>query len=157
MKRIYAREEYCIGCRLCEINCAAAHSAYPDSIIKAYKKSKVRPLPLMHVEEDGFLSFALQCRHCDEPECLKSCISGAIVKDPLSGAVILEREKCVGCWTCILACPHGAIERDPLTFKAASKCDLCLTAGGEPVCVQACPNGALSYQEDVPLLLKGES
>jgi len=155
MKRVYAREEYCIGCRLCEINCAAAHSDYPGSIVKAYKKSKLKPLPLVRVEEQQPLSFAVQCRHCDEPECVKSCITGAMHKDSVTGIVTVDTERCVGCWTCILACPHGAIQRDLRGRKVASKCDLCVSTGMEPACVKGCPNGALLFREKPPAASKG--
>lgn len=57
MKRIYVKEEWCLGCHLCEYNCAFANSGKPDmtealkgkpillvSILKKAKKS-VTPFP----------------------------------------------------------------------------------------------------------------
>ncbi|GAW92007.1 4Fe-4S dicluster domain-containing protein [Calderihabitans maritimus] len=147
MKRVYAREEYCVGCRLCEIHCIVAHSNYPDNIVKAFKKQKPRPLPRVTVEEKGEVSFALQCRHCEEAPCTKACITGAMQKDPVTGVVTNEEERCVGCWTCILVCPHGAIRRDESGKKVASKCDLCSGIDDLPACVKNCPNEALVYEE----------
>ena len=40
--RIIPREEYCIGCRLCEVHCIVQHSKSKD-IIKAFKQEK-RPV-----------------------------------------------------------------------------------------------------------------
>lgn len=145
MKRIYAREEHCIGCRLCEVYCITAHSAYPNDVLRAFKRQKNRPLPSVVVEEERPLSFALQCRHCDEPECVKSCITGAMQKDPETGVVTNDAAKCVGCWTCIVACPYGVIKRDERERKVASKCDLCSGTGGVPACVKNCPNEALVF------------
>jgi len=143
-KKIYAKEDVCIGCRLCEIHCiAAAHSKYRHDLIKTFKKLSKRPLPRIVVEEDVPLSFGLQCRHCDEPECVKACITGAMQKDPKTGLVINDAERCIGCWTCILACPYGVIRRDYTNKKVASKCDFCLESGSEPACVKNCPNEAL--------------
>jgi len=142
-KRIYTKEEVCVGCRLCEIYCIAAHSKYKNDLIKTFKKLSKRPLPRIVVEEKKPVSFGLQCRHCDDPECVKACITGAMQKDLKTGVVINDIERCIGCWTCILACPYGVIKRDYENKKIASKCDLCMESNMEPACVKNCPNEAL--------------
>jgi len=145
MKRIYAKEEVCIGCRLCEIHCITQHSR-SKKIIKAFKEDLGRLVPRMFVEEKGPLSFAVQCRHCEDAQCVAACMTGAMQKDPVTGAVSQDPDKCVGCWMCIMVCPTGAIRRNTKQGKVASKCDLC---GEEetPVCVARCPNEALSYED----------
>lgn len=148
MKRVYAVEEYCVGCGLCKVHCITAHSPYKDDIVKAYKKTFPRPLPRVIVEEKKPLSFALQCRHCEEANCTKACITGAMQKDPVTGVVTNDESRCVGCWTCILVCPHGAIIRDERDKKVASKCDLCIDVKETPACAANCPNGALQYREE---------
>jgi carbon-monoxide dehydrogenase iron sulfur subunit len=145
MKRIFIKEEFCIGCRLCEIYCLVEHSNSKD-IIKAFKKENPRPLPRIIVEEKGYLSFGLQCRHCGEPPCLEACMSGALHRDERTGAILHNRDKCVGCWMCIMVCPYGAIKRDINGKKVASKCDLCI-GRGLPICVEKCPNQALILKE----------
>lgn len=145
-KRIIAKEEHCIGCRLCEVYCIVAHSESQD-LIKAFKKESPRPLSRILVEENKPFTFALQCRHCSEPVCVAACITGAMTKDPETGAVKHDKNKCVGCWMCVMVCPHGAIQRDLREKKAASKCDLCLELD-EPACVAACPNEALFVSEE---------
>ncbi len=147
MKRVFAREEYCVGCRLCEVHCVVAHSDYKDDIVKAFKRQNLRPLPRILVEENRPVSFALQCRHCQDAPCTKACITGAMHKDPVTGVVTNDEERCVGCWTCILVCSFGAIARNEQGRKVASKCDLCTDNGGVPACVQNCPNAALVYEE----------
>lgn len=145
MKRIFPKEEVCIGCRLCEIYCLVEHSRSKD-ILKAFKKEKPKALPRIQVEEKGNVSFGLQCRHCEQPYCLEACMSGALHRDERTGAILHEREQCVGCWMCIMVCPYGVIQRDLGEKKVASKCDLC--AGKEsPICVLKCPNQALEYRE----------
>ena len=145
MKRIFIREEFCIGCRLCEIHCTVEHSKSKD-IIKVFKQEDPKPLSRIIVEEKGYYSFALQCRHCDEPYCLEACISGALYRDERSGLILHDKEKCVGCWMCIMVCPYGAIKRELNKKKISSKCDMCLSRG-MPVCVERCPNQALSLKE----------
>jgi len=144
MKRIFAREDYCLGCRLCEINCLVKHSR-SKKIIKAFRSERDTVVPGVRVEECGRVSFALQCRHCDDATCIEACITGAMYRDATTGAVLCDEDKCVGCWSCIMVCPAGAVMRGK-ERKVASKCDLCM--GQEtPVCVEGCPNEALTYEE----------
>jgi anaerobic carbon-monoxide dehydrogenase iron sulfur subunit len=144
MRRIIPREEYCIGCRLCEIHCIVQHSKSKD-IIKAFKR-ETRPVKRVEVEEKGHVTFALQCRHCDEAPCVTACLSGAMQRDPETGVVTNDPERCVGCWTCILVCPFGAVRRDETEGKVVGKCDLCPDLE-IPACVANCPNEALILVE----------
>ncbi len=144
-ERIIIREEYCMGCRLCEIYCLVQHS-HTKNILKVYKGEYPRPLPRIRVEEKGVVSFAIQCRHCEEPSCLDACPTGAIYRDEETGAVLCDEDKCAGCWMCIMLCPLGVIRMERRKKKVASKCDLCI--GEEfPVCVKNCPNEALIYEK----------
>jgi carbon-monoxide dehydrogenase iron sulfur subunit len=145
MKRIVAREEFCIGCRLCEINCLVQHSK-SKKIIKAFRDERGIVVPGVTVEESGYTCFALQCRHCTEATCIEACMTGAMHRDPRTGAVICDPDRCVGCWMCIMVCPVGAIQRGA-GLKVASKCDLCI--GSEfPACVANCPNEAIVLEDD---------
>ncbi len=144
MKRVYAKEEVCIGCRLCEVACVVEHSGSKNPV-KAFKGIKPRPVPRNYVDEDGPLSFSVNCRHCDEPLCVAVCIAGAMTKDGASGVVKHNAEKCVGCWSCIMACPYGVVRVDPGKNRVV-KCDLC-DGRDTPACVQACPNRALVFEE----------
>jgi carbon-monoxide dehydrogenase iron sulfur subunit len=145
MKRIYTLEDVCIGCHLCEVACITEHSLSKDPV-KAYLLEQTRPISRCTVEEmdGGIISFSTTCRHCDEPDCLRACISGAIQQDE-KGVVRMDIDQCVGCWSCVMACPYGAIQRN-LTRKKANKCDLCPDRKS-PACVDACPNRALVFKE----------
>lgn len=145
MKRVYVREEVCMGCGLCRVYCLIEHSKNKD-MIKAFKKETPRPLPRVRVEMKGEVCFSLQCRHCDEPWCVYSCLTGAMKKDPVTGIVAVDAEKCIGCWTCILACPNGVLARDR-SRKVVAKCDLC-PGSAVPACVANCPNEALIFAEE---------
>jgi len=152
MKRIVVHEQYCIGCRLCEIHCLVAHSQVRRSalasmasrIVKAYKGELPRPEPRVLVEEQGHLSFAVQCRHCEDAPCIDACISGSMHRTE-DGAVLCDEERCVGCWMCVMVCPYGVIHRSQ--GKIASKCDLCAEED-VPACVVHCPNEALTLSEE---------
>lgn len=144
MKRVYINEEACMGCHLCEVYCQLQHSQH-DDLIKAFKRESPQPLPRLQVQEKKPVSFAIQCRHCAEPHCAYACLTGALHRNSNSGAVTVDAEKCIGCWTCILACPFGVIRQD-INRGKISKCDLC-QGKDMPVCVANCPNEALIYAE----------
>ena len=136
-----------MGCRLCEIHCIVQHSK-TKNIIKAYKGKYPKPAPGVIVEETGYLSFAIQCRHCEDAPCIEACITGAMQRDKKTNAVLCDENKCVGCWMCIMVCPFGVISQNTGKKKAVSKCDLC--AGEDiPVCVKNCPNEAIVYAEGI--------
>ena len=145
MKRIYVKEQVCIGCHLCEVYCQVEHSRSKD-LIKAFKRETPRPLSRVRVDEKKPVSFSVRCQHCDEPPCVYACLTGALRKDPGSGIVSHDEDRCIGCWTCLLACPFGAISRD-MHWGKMVKCDLC-PEQSVPVCVANCPNEALVYVED---------
>ena len=141
MKRIYVNEEWCLGCRLCEYNCAFANSGLKN-MAQALKGKPI--FPRIHVEDNGRITYAVSCRHCDDPLCVKSCIAGAIRKE--NGVVKIDRDRCVGCFTCVLVCPYGALAADE--NGVMQKCELCLAnACGAPACVKGCPNNAIVYEE----------
>ena len=98
----------------------------------------------LRVEEGGDVCFAVSCRHCKDPICVKSCISGALsIND---GVINIDQDKCVGCRTCVLVCPYGCIT--PTETGVMQKCELCLkNSVGEPACVKGCPNRAIIYEE----------
>jgi len=142
MKRVYVNEEWCLGCHLCEYNCTWANSGIADMV----KALKDKPLtPRIRVEEDGKITYAVSCRHCEDPLCVKGCISGALHRE--DGVVVIDQNKCVGCYTCVLLCPYGAVMPSP-EGKAAMKCQLCMdNQSGTPACVKGCPNRAIVYEE----------
>jgi carbon-monoxide dehydrogenase iron sulfur subunit len=144
-KRIIINEEYCMGCRLCEVYCVTQQSRSKD-ILKAYKGEYPRPVSGIVFEEKGPISFALQCRHCEEPPCVEACLTGALYVDAETGRVLHDRERCVGCWMCIMVCPVGVIKPDQAERVVASKCDLCIEAES-PACVTNCPNEAITVVE----------
>jgi len=141
MRRIYVNEQWCLGCHLCEYNCAFAGSG-KDSMIKALKDAHIHPR--IHVEEHDGITFAVNCRQCTEPLCVKACIGGALsIQD---GVVVIDKDRCVGCYSCIMACPYGALM--PGENGVMQKCELCKnTPSGVPACVAGCPNKAIVFEE----------
>lgn len=140
MKRVYVNEKWCLGCHLCEYYCAAAGSDETD-IARALKNVKINPK--IRIEEHKGITFAVSCRHCEEPLCVKGCISGAL--NVIDGVITVDKDRCIGCYTCILSCPYGAISQS--AEGVVQKCELCTSDGGVPMCVKGCPNGAIVFEE----------
>ena len=62
------------------------------------------------------------------------------------GVVCIDKNKCVGCYTCVLVCPYGALRPSP--EGPMEKCELCVNNScGEPACVAGCPNRAIIFAE----------
>ncbi|MBR3993773.1 MAG: 4Fe-4S binding protein, partial [Clostridia bacterium] len=118
-----------------------ANSGQSD-MVKALKDKSI--FPRLCVEDSGKITYAVSCRHCEDPLCVKSCISGALSKK--DGVIKINKDKCIGCLTCILVCPYGALMQGEK--GAVQKCELCLeNSCGSPACVAGCPNRALVYEE----------
>jgi carbon-monoxide dehydrogenase iron sulfur subunit len=102
-------------------------------------------------EESGPISATL-CVQCHDAACIPACPAKAIARDPSSGAVLIDEDRCIGCMICRRACPWDVPKLHPKR-RAAVKCDLCHGRVGGPVCVAACPlsGRALRYVvEPVP-------
>lgn len=93
------------------------------------------------------LSFVKQhCLHCLEPACVSVCPVAALQKQPLTGIVTYNKNRCFGCRYCQIACPFGipAYEWSKAS-PSVVKCQLCnhrLAQGGYSACCEACPTGA---------------
>jgi carbon-monoxide dehydrogenase iron sulfur subunit len=111
-------------------------------MVKAFNGS-AKTSPRIVIEEGDDINFAVQCRHCDEPLCVKGCIAGAL--SVIDGVITIDDTRCVGCYTCVLSCPFGCIVTD--NEKVVKKCDLCASQTGEPACVKGCPNAAIVFEE----------
>ena len=141
MKRVYVNEKWCLGCHLCEYYCAFAGTGESD-MARALKGIKINPN--IRIEEKDGISFAVSCRHCKTPLCVKACITGSLTVT--DGVITINRDRCVSCYTCILSCPYGAVA--PSDDGAVQKCELCVhTTEGSPACVKGCPNNAIVFEE----------
>lgn len=148
----YFEQQHCVGCNTCSIACKDKNNLEAgENFRKTYevsggnyvKKGKA----IIHDVYAFWIS--VSCNHCIDPICIKKCPTGAIKKRDEDGIVQIEKDKCVGCTSCIRSCPYEVIAYDSAK-KKASKCDFCLDLiekGKEPVCVSACPMRALGYGE----------
>jgi carbon-monoxide dehydrogenase iron sulfur subunit len=124
--------EKCTGCRLCELACSIKHEnvANPNT-------SRVHIVKWMI----GGVYIPMVCQQCDSPVCEAVCPVNATFRDPETGAMMIDYDKCIGCRMCVVYCPFGGAGLDVRRRKTI-KCDLC---DGDPMCVKFCRPEALQY------------
>ena len=130
----------CYACLTCVVECAYARLGLP----KHTPLSQVLSAASVSVEAAGDLAVPLRCMQCEDAPCMTVCPTGALYRISPDEPVLIDKNLCIGCKSCMLACPIGAISLDP-QGKAAQKCDMCiarLRKGELPVCVTSCPTGA---------------
>ncbi|GMO55572.1 MAG: 4Fe-4S dicluster domain-containing protein [Termitinemataceae bacterium] len=159
---VLADQKKCTGCRACELACFAGHqNKKPLTVgnitspvtprLFVTKTAGSNPQPSAGEDADFGTCMPVQCHHCEDAPCLRSCLSGAIERR--DGVVFINERKCIGCRNCALSCPFGAVQVYSFIDlpqqadgknapKLVYKCDLCKDAK-EPACVATCPNEAL--------------
>ena len=153
----------CVGCHACAIACKAEWSV-PVSEGRDWVKRlgpTNTPYGLSATYYPGL------CNHCDDPSCIKVCpvdpekktfkdkLTGksktmdvaATFKDPFTGIVLIDKDRCIGCGACVDACPYKAryVNPDIGEDGKADKCTFCVervNEGLEPACVQTCMTSA---------------
>ena len=130
----------CTGCQACMLACTIENGlAYDDSwrTVYTFNERHLTDLPVSHL--------SLACNHCERPACLIACPANAYSKDAVSGFVLLDKNRCIGCRYCTWACPYGApaFDRETGVVAKCTFCDERQAQGLAPACVEACPTGAL--------------
>jgi molybdopterin-containing oxidoreductase family iron-sulfur binding subunit len=153
----------CIGCNTCAVACKMNNNIPDgqwwnriltdggdnmDAFGGSYGAAKKRYFPV-------------NCQHCENPACTRVCPVQATYKDPDTGIVHQNYDKCIGCRMCIAACPYtgvrsfnwakptyatgvatGEADIPAHQQQVVEKCTLCDTRvakGEEPFCIGACP------------------
>ncbi|MFP4168572.1 MAG: 4Fe-4S dicluster domain-containing protein [Desulfonatronovibrionaceae bacterium] len=131
---IKANFDLCTGCRMCQLACSEKNFGGYNP---RFSLLRIDPTP------DHLCHFPVPCNQCSNPFCARVCPVGAISKDDSTQTVLIDQETCIGCGLCAKYCPVGVIIQEP-EGKKFVKCDLC---SGDPVCVSACPTGALELAD----------
>ena len=138
----------CVACNRCSMACKIEHNL-PLGMLwnRALYNGADYLLVPQGTYEEGLKTemYTLACQHCDNPECVSVCPTGASYKAE-DGTVQVDMEKCIGCKYCMAACPYQVRVRNEET-GAVDKCRFCTvsaeTSGTQMCsCVEACLTGA---------------
>lgn len=132
------RQNHCVDCERCMDACRETnhvpkgHGAW---------RTKIQERTVDSAETREFRP--ILCNHCNRPPCVRVCPTKATYKDPETGVVVMDYDKCIGCKTCMAACPYNARYFNHDKY-AIDKCNFCLDtrlAAGkkDTACAAACP------------------
>lgn len=156
--------DICVGCQACATSCKEWNTGGYSAPLSDHDPYGADPsgawLNRIHSYEATDASgttktvhFPRSCLHCEEPDCVTVCPTGASYKRAEDGIVLVDPDTCIGCKLCSWACPYGAREYD-YDHGVMKKCTLCVdriyneTIAEEdriPACVRACPTGARAF------------
>ena len=144
----YFNSELCTGCKACMTSCFDRNNLeVPQKFRKVYEfgGGEWKPDEAGAFTATAFTYYvSMTCGHCENPACVANCPTGAMQKDPETGIVNNDKEKCIGCQFCAMACPYGVRYLNE-EERVVEKCTLCQqrTAQGElPQCVAQCGSRA---------------
>ncbi len=153
----------CIACHACAVACKVENNL-PDG--NWWNRILTEGGDNMDAPEGTYPNLSLgniavACQHCKNPACVKVCPVGATYKDPETGVVRQDYDKCIGCRMCMAACPYTGVrsfnwdepkyaigqamgDADvPAHQKhVVEKCTMCwhrLAKDLAPACVEVCP------------------
>lgn len=153
----------CVGCHACAVNCkqwnSGGHSA-PLTDFDPYGAdatgvwfNRIHSFELGEGAASRTVHFPKSCLHCETPDCVTVCPTGASYKRAEDGIVLVNADTCIGCKLCSWACPYGAREFDS-DDGIMKKCTLCIDriyneqlepVDRVPACVSTCPVGARHF------------
>jgi Fe-S-cluster-containing dehydrogenase component/CRP-like cAMP-binding protein len=100
--------DLCIRCGNCSLAC---HKVHGQSRLLRRGIHIARPVALNSQSIQHVLSPSV-CLHCQDPECLTGCPTGAIGR-LAQGHIDIDPKTCIGCGDCATQCPYNAISMIP--------------------------------------------
>jgi Fe-S-cluster-containing dehydrogenase component/CRP-like cAMP-binding protein len=100
--------DLCVRCGNCSLAC---HKVHGHSRLLRRGISIERPVKPSSKSIQHALVPSV-CLHCQDPECMTGCPTGAIARLP-DGQVDINPQTCIGCGDCATQCPYNAISMIP--------------------------------------------
>jgi Fe-S-cluster-containing dehydrogenase component/CRP-like cAMP-binding protein len=100
--------DWCIRCGNCSMAC---HKVHGHSRLLRHGIHIARPVK-PHRPSIQHVLLPSVCLHCQDPECLTGCPTGAIARFA-EGHIDIEAKTCIGCGDCATQCPYNAISMVP--------------------------------------------
>jgi len=100
--------DLCIRCGNCSLAC---HKVHGHSRLLRHGIHIARPVkPKLRSIQHVLMPSV--CLHCQDPECLTGCPTGAIARFA-EGQIDIDPKTCIGCADCATQCPYNAISMVP--------------------------------------------
>jgi Fe-S-cluster-containing hydrogenase component 2 len=132
-RRVVAHADLCRDCQACALGCSLLHEG----------ECGLGLARLVITKDMARYRFEINiCRHCERPDCVDACPTGALAVDS-RGVAMLDDAECTRCGACADACPYDSIYYNGVVDRYL-KCDLCAGREAGPLCVELCPVGALA-------------
>lgn len=139
-------KDKCMACLNCVLGCMTEHNPEGNTIYDLDLKDPACE-SRNHIELDEHSNpVPIVCRHCDVPECVITCMSGAMTKNDETGVVEYDEDQCAACFMCVMSCSYGVLKPDRVNKKVILKCDMCQDKD-TPRCVENCPTKTLYMVE----------
>jgi len=103
----------CVRCGNCSLAC---HTVHGRSRLLRRGIHIQRPKDFGGVSSEHVLVPSV-CMHCQDPECLTGCPTGAIGRFD-NGQIDIDPKTCIGCGDCATQCPYNAITMIPRKAEA---------------------------------------
>jgi len=145
-KAIFCDIDKCVNCYTCVVACKVKHMSPPYPVNPPLAEPKginlidvIQVGPEIHEGGVSQSFVCISCMHCADAPCIRCCPTSAIYKDSETNITLVNRERCIGCRSCLSVCPFGAP-----SFDVAGKlllCDMCIDRikeGKKTACEAAC-------------------
>ena len=157
--------DICVGCHACAVACKEWNEGGQFGPLPDEDPYGKEPLGVWFNRVHSYeidtppgnaamtVHFPRSCLHCETPDCVTVCPTGASYKRAEDGIVLVDADKCIGCKLCSWACPYGAREYSQVR-GVMQKCTLCVDRiynetfeeyDRQPACVMACPTRARHF------------
>lgn len=107
--------DLCVRCGNCSMAC---HKVHGQSRLLRHGIHIARPVKPKSRSIQHVLMPSV-CLHCQDPECLTGCPTGAIARFA-EGQIDIDPKTCIGCADCATQCPYNAISMVPRKKAAPS-------------------------------------
>lgn len=111
--------QLCVRCGNCSLAC---HRVHGQSRLVRRGIQVTRPATKSLIAQPQSLLSPSVCMHCQDPECLTGCPTGAIQR-MVGGQVDIDPKTCIGCGDCATQCPYNAISMAPRKQPVANPAD----------------------------------
>ena len=130
----------CIGCLACTAACKVVNNvpigSYWNKVLRIGPNPKYEGAQVPDID---MYFLPVGCQHCENPECVKVCPTGASHKLG-DGTVQVDKSKCIGCQFCAMSCPYGVryLNEEEGVVEKCTLCEQKIAQGELPQCVAQC-------------------